>query len=135
MFRSLFLAAALMAFTPLAANAVKSPYCHQSNYKLAIAIITVITGTVVTGATVTTGIAIMSGAKTVGGVMIMATTVAGISVKRMSVAIVKAGAIVTIIAEKAGVMGTAIKRVRQWSTMPDATLVRLIRPTNRLFNA
>ncbi|WP_432757455.1 hypothetical protein [Escherichia coli] len=65
----------------------------------------------------------------------MATTVAGISVKRMSVAIVKAGAIVTIIAEKAGVMGTAIKRVRQWSTMPDATLVRLIRPTNRLFNA
>lgn len=137
MFRSLFLAAALMAFTPLAANAgeMKSPYCHQSNYKLAIAIITVITGTVVTGATVTTGIAIMSGAKTVGGVMIMATTVAGISVKRMSVAIVKAGAIVTIIAEKAGVMGTAIKRVRQWSTMPDATLVRLIRPTNRLFNA
>lgn len=51
MFRSLFLAAALMAFTPLAANAGETPYCHQSNYKLAIAIITVITGTVVTGAT------------------------------------------------------------------------------------
>lgn len=32
-------------------------------------------------------------------------------------------------------MGIAIKRVRQWSTMPDATLARLIRPTNRLFNA
>lgn len=135
MFRSLFLAAALMAFTPLAANAGEITLLpsiklqigdrdHYGNY-----------WTVVTGATVTTGIAIMSGAKTVGGVMIMATTVAGISVKRMSVAIVKAGAIVTIIAEKAGVMGTAIKRVRQWSTMPDATLVRLIRPTNRLFNA
>ncbi|AKM77539.1 hypothetical protein BED21_01580 [Escherichia coli] len=53
----------------------------------------------------------------------------------MSVAIVKAGAIVTIIAEKAADMGTAIKRVLQWSTMPDATLARLIRPTNRLFNA
>ncbi len=135
MFRSLFLAAALMAFTPLAANAGEitllpsiklqigdrdhygnywdgghwrdRDYWHR-NYEWR---------------------------KTVGGVMIMATTVAGISVKRMSVAIVKAGAIVTIIAEKAGVMGTAIKRVRQWSTMPDATLVRLIRPTNRLFNA
>ncbi|KXM20450.1 hypothetical protein AUS24_24940 [Escherichia coli] len=46
----------------------------------------------------------------------------------MSVAIVKAGAIVTIIAEKAADMGTAIKRVLQWSTMPDATLARLIRP-------
>ena len=67
--------------------------------------------------------------------MIMATTVAGISVKRMSVAIVKAGAIVTIIAEKAADMDTAIKHIRQWSTMPDATLARLIRPTNRLFNA
>lgn len=44
-------------------------------------------------------------------------------------------AIVTIIAEKAADMGTAIKRVLQWSTMPDATLARLIRPTNRLFNA
>lgn len=63
MFRSLFLAAALMAFTRLQQTQVKSPYCHQSNYKLAIAIITVITGTVVTGATVTTGIAIMSGVK------------------------------------------------------------------------
>ena len=30
---------------------------------------------------------------------------------------------------------TAIKHIRQWSTMPDATLVRLIRPTNRIFNA
>ena len=67
--------------------------------------------------------------------MIMATTVAGISVKPMSVAIVKAGAIVTIIAEKAADMGIAIKHICQWSTMPDATLVRLIRPTNRLFNA
>lgn len=27
------------------------------------------------------------------------------------------------------------KRIRQWSTMPDATLARLIRPTNQLFNA
>eukprot|EP01133_Synstelium_polycarpum_P028667 gene28667-34878_t len=53
----------------------------------------------------------------------------------MSVAIVKAGAIVTIIAEKAADMDTAIKHIRQWSTMPDATLARLIRPTNRLFNA
>lgn len=67
--------------------------------------------------------------------MIMATIVAGISVKHMSVAIVKAGAIVTIIAEKAADMDTAIKHIRQWSTRPDATLVRLIRPTNRLFNA
>lgn len=58
-----------------------------------------------------------------------------ISVKRMSVAIVKAGAIVTIIAEKAADMDTAIKHIRQWNTMPDATLARLIRPTNRLFNA
>ncbi len=135
MFRSLFLAAALMAFTPLAANAGEITLLHQSNYKLAIAIITVITGTVVTGATVTTGIAIMSGVKTAGGVMIMAIIVAGISVKRMSVAIVKAGAIVTIIAEKAADMDTAIKHIRQWNTMPDATLASLIRPTNRLFNA
>ncbi|AAG57517.1 hypothetical protein G2583_2924 [Escherichia coli O55:H7 str. CB9615] len=77
----------------------------------------------------------MNGVKTAGGVMIMATIVAGISVKHMSVAIVKAGAIVTIIAEKAADMDTAIKHIRQWSTRPDATLVRLIRPTNRLFNA
>ena len=114
---------------------MKSPYCHQSNYKLAIAIITVITGSLVTGEIVITGIAIMSGVKTAGGVMIMAITVAGISVKRMSVAIVKAGATVMIIVEKAGVTGIAIKHIRQWSTMPDATLARLIRPTNRLFNA
>lgn len=67
--------------------------------------------------------------------MIMAIIVAEISVKRMSVAIVKAGAIVTIIAEKAADMDTAIKHIRQWNTMPDATLARLIRPTNRLFNA
>ncbi|SQL70446.1 protein [Escherichia coli] len=135
MFRSLFLAAALMAFTPLAANAgeitllpsIKLQIGDRDHY-----------GNYWDGGHWRDRdywIAIMSGAKTVGGVMIMATTVAGISVKRMSVAIVKAGAIVTIIAEKAGVMGTAIKRVRQWSTMPDATLVRLIRPTNRLFNA
>ncbi len=135
MFRSLFLAAALMAFTPLAANAGEITLLPRSNYKLAIAIITVITGTVVTGEIVITGIVIMNGAKTAGGVMIMAIIVAGISVKHMSVAIVKAGAIVTIIAEKAADMGTAIKRVLQWSTMPDATLARLIRPTNRLFNA
>ena len=37
--------------------------------------------------------------------------------------------------DKAADMDIAIKRVRQWSTMPDATLARLIRPTNRLFNA
>ena len=134
MFRSLFLAAALMAFTPLAANAgeitllpsIKLQIGDRDHY-----------GNYWDGGhwRVTTGIAIMSGAKTVGGVMIMATTVAGISVKRMSVAIVKAGAIVTIIAEKAADMDTAIKHIRQWNTMPDATLARLIRPTNRLFNA
>lgn len=135
MFRSLFLAAALMAFTPLAANAGEITLLpsiklqigdrdHYGNY-----------WTVVTGEIVITGIVIMNGAKTAGGVMIMAIIVAGISVKHMSVAIVKAGAIVTIIAEKAADMGTAIKRVLQWSTMPDATLARLIRPTNRLFNA
>ena len=132
MFRSLFLAAALMAFTPLAANAgeitllpsIKLQIGDRDHY-----------GTVVTGATVTTGIAIMNGVTTAGGVMIMATIVAGISVKHMSVAIVKAGAIVTIIAEKAADMDTAIKHIRQWSTMPDATLARLIRHTNRLFNA
>ncbi|APJ59158.1 hypothetical protein OA49_09245 [Escherichia coli] len=32
-------------------------------------------------------------------------------------------------------MDTAIKHIRQWSTTPDATLARLVRPTNRLFNA
>lgn len=136
MFRSLFLAAALMAFTPLAANAGEITLLpsiklqigdrdHYGNYW----------DGGVTGEIVITGIAIMSGAKTAGGVMIMAIIVAGISVKRMSVAIVKAGAIVTIIAEKAADMDTAIKHIRQWSTMPDATLARLIRPTNRLFNA
>lgn len=111
MFRSLFLAAALMAFTPLAANAGEitllpsiklqigdrdhygnywdgghwrdRDYWHR-NYEWR---------------------------KTAGGVMIMATTVAGISVKPMSVAIVKAGAIVMIIAEKAADMGIAIKHV------------------------
>ncbi|KPO33406.1 hypothetical protein ACU81_21490 [Escherichia coli] len=31
----------------------------------------------------------------------------------------------TIIAEKAADMDIAIKRVRQWSTMPDATLAEL----------
>lgn len=100
MFRSLFLAAALMAFTPLAANAGEitllpsiklqigdrdhygnywdgghwrdRDYWHR-NYEWR---------------------------KTAGGVMIMATIVAGISVKRMNVAIVKAGAIVTIIVER-----------------------------------
>lgn len=137
MFRSLFLAAALMAFTPLAANA--GEITLLPSIKLQI------------------GDRDHYGNYWDGGHWRdrdywhrnyewrknrwwrhdngLATTVAGISVKRMSVAIVKAGAIVTIIAEKAGVMGTAIKRVRQWSTMPDATLVRLIRPTNRLFNA
>ncbi|PGF73819.1 hypothetical protein BMR22_17685 [Escherichia marmotae] len=35
-----------------------------------------------------------------------------------------------IIAEKVVDMGTVIKHIRQWSTMPDATLARLIRPTN-----
>ncbi len=69
----------------------------------------------------------------------MATIGAGISVKRMSVAIVKAGAIVTIIWEKAADMDTAIKRIRQWSTMPDTTLVELNPKTwtvsvNRLFD-
>lgn len=111
MFRSLFLAAALMAFTPLAANAGEitllpsiklqigdrdhygnywdgghwrdRDYWHR-NYEWR---------------------------KTAGGVMIMATTVAGISVKPMSVAIVKAGAIVMIIAEKAADIGIAIKHV------------------------
>ena len=39
------------------------------------------------------------------------------------------------IAEKAADMDTAIKHIRQWNTMPDATLASLIRPTNRLFNA
>ncbi|KOA36706.1 hypothetical protein AC067_02250 [Escherichia coli] len=39
-----------------------------------------------------------------------------------------------IIAERAADMGIAIKHIRHWSTMPDATLARLIRPTNRLFN-
>ena len=135
MFRSLFLAAALMAFTPLAANA--GEITLLPSIKLQI------------------GDRDHYGNYWDGGHWRdrdywhrnyewrknrwwrhdNATTVAGISVKRMGVAIVKAGAIVTIIAEKAGVMGTAIKRVRQWSTMPDATLVRLIRPTNRLFNA
>ncbi len=135
MFRSLFLAAALMAFTPLAANAgeitllpsIKLQIGDRDHY-----------GNYWDGGhweIVITGIVIMNGAKTAGGVMIMAIIVAGISVKHMSVAIVKAGAIVTIIAEKAADMGTAIKRVLQWSTMPDATLARLIRPTNRLFNA
>ena len=135
MFRSLFLAAALMAFTPLAANAgeitllpsIKLQIGDRDHY-----------GNYWDGGHWRDRDywhRIMNGAKTAGGVMIMAIIVAGISVKHISVAIVKAGAIVTIIAEKAADMGTAIKRVLQWSTMPDATLARLIRPTNRLFNA
>ncbi len=110
MFRSLFLAAALMAFTPLAANA--GEITLLPSIKLQI-----------------------GDRDTAGGVMIMAIIVAGISVKRMSVAIVKAGAIVTIIAEKAADMDTAIKRIRQWSTLPDATLARLLRPPNQLMTA
>lgn len=109
MFRSLILAAALLAFTPLAANAAKSPCCPQLNYRLAIAMITVTTGTVVAGATGITGTTIMNGVKIAGGAMTTAIIAAGISVKRMNAVIGKAGAIATIIAGEAGVTNIITK--------------------------
>ncbi|STM14970.1 protein [Escherichia coli] len=63
MFRSLFLAAALMAFTPLAANAGEITLLPSIKLQIGDRDHTVITGTVVTGEIVITGIAIMSGAK------------------------------------------------------------------------
>ena len=71
------------------------------------------TGTVATGATVTTGTDIMSGVKTAGGNTITAITVAGISVRPTSAATAKAGTIVTTavaagVTEKAEAMVTAI---------------------------
>ena len=71
----------------------------------------VMTGMAATGAIVIIGTAIMNGVKTAGGVMIMAITVAGTSVKRMSVATVKVGTTVMIIAEKAADMVIGIKPV------------------------
>ena len=143
MFRSLFLAAALMAFTPLAANASEITLLpsiklqigdrdHYGNYwdgghwrdqslQFKDAIVSLVERSMRKRRQEDTGQSLFERFDR--------------SVKRMSVAIVKAGAIVTIIVEKAADMDTAIKRIRQWSTMPDATLARLIRPTNQLFNA
>jgi hypothetical protein len=74
---------------------------------LAIAIITVTTGTAAAGVTAATGIVIMNGAATTGVDMIMAIIVAGISVTLMSAATVRAGETVTTIVgpDAATVMG------------------------------
>ena len=58
----------------------------------------VTTGMAATGATGVTGTIIMNGAKIAGGVMIMVIIVAGISAKRTSAVIVKAGTIAMTIA-------------------------------------
>lgn len=109
MFRSLILAAALLAFTPLAANAgeitllpsIKLQIGDRDDYGN--------TGTVVAGATVITGTTIMNGVKIAGGAMTTAIIAAGISVKRMNAVIGKAGAIATIIAGEAGVTNIITK--------------------------
>ena len=108
MFRSLILAAVLLAFAPLAQTLAKSPCCRRLNYKLAIAITTATTGTVGAGVTGITGTIIMNGVKIVGGVMTTAIIAAGISAKLMSVAIVKAGTIAMTIAGVDMATGTAI---------------------------
>lgn len=111
MFRSLILAAALMAFIPLAANAgeitllpsIKLQIGDRDNY-----------GNYWDGGHWRDRDywhRNMNGVKTAGGVMIMAITVAGTSVKRMSVATVKVGTTVMIIAEKAADMVIGIKPV------------------------
>ena len=113
MFRSLILAAVLLASARWSPMRAKSPCCHRLNYKLAIVMTTADTGTVATGATVTTGIAIMNGVKTAGGNTITAITVAGISVRLTNAATAKAGKIVTTavaagVTEKAEATVTAI---------------------------
>lgn len=110
MFRSLILAAVLLAFTPLAANAgeitllpsIKLQIGDRDNY-----------GNYWdggAGATGITGTITMSGAKIAGGVMTMAIIAVGINAKLMSAATVKAGMTVTTtaVAERAEVMATII---------------------------
>lgn len=109
MFRSLILAAALLAFTPLAANAGEITLLPSIKLQIGIAMITVTTGTVVAGATGITGTTIMNGVKIAGGAMTTAIIAAGISVKRMNAVIGKAGAIATIIAGEAGVTNIITK--------------------------
>lgn len=109
MFRSLILAAALLAFTPLAANAgeitllpsIKLQIGDRDDYGNY--------WTVVAGATGITGTTIMNGVKIAGGAMTTAIIAAGISVKRMNAVIGKAGAIATIIAGEAGVTNIITK--------------------------
>lgn len=95
MFRSLILAAVLLASAPLVANAgeitllpsIKLQIGDRDNY-----------GNYWDGGRWRDGITgtiTMSGAKIAGGVMTMATIVAGTNAKLMSVVIVKAGTIVT----------------------------------------
>lgn len=109
MFRSLILAAVLMASAPLVANAGEITLLPSVNYKLAIAIITVTTGTVAAGVTAATGIVTMNGVTNAGTNMTTATIVAGINVTPMNAVIAKAGEIVmTIAAAKAMVVATVI---------------------------
>lgn len=95
MFRSLILAAVLLASAPLVANAGEITLLPSINYKLAIATIMVTTGTVAAGATVITGVNTMNGAITAGVVTITAGIAAGIKVKPTNAAIAKAGKIAT----------------------------------------
>ena len=116
MFRSLILAAVLLAFTPLAANAgeitllpsIKLQIGDRDNY-----------GNYwdAAGATGITGTITMSGEKIAGGVMTTATIVAGTNAKLMSAVIVKAGTIVTTIAV-AGVATNIIINVTKGPTGP-----------------
>jgi hypothetical protein len=66
---------------------------------LAIAITLETTGTVAAGATAITGTVTMNGAKIAGGDTIMAVIVGGITARRTSGAIVKAGAIAMTVAD------------------------------------
>ena len=93
MFRSLILAAVLLAFTPLAANAGEITLLPSIKLQT------------------------MSGEKIAGGVMTTATIVAGTNAKLMSAVIVKAGTIVTTIAV-AGVATNIIINVTKGPTGP-----------------
>mgnify|MGYP000391066348 CR=1 FL=1 len=118
MFRSLILAAVLLAFTPLAANAgeitllpsIKLQIGDRDNY-----------GNYWDGGRWRgpglRGTITMSGEKYAGGVMTTATIVAGTNAKLMSAVIVKAGTIVTTIAV-AGVATNIIINVTKGPTGP-----------------
>ncbi len=110
MFRSLILAAALLAFYTACRECGRNhPVALNKITDWRSRMITVTTGTVVAGATVITGTTIMNGVKIAGGAMTTAIIAAGISVKRMNAVIGKAGAIATIIAGEAGVTNIITK--------------------------